>query len=56
MIRTAERELTDAGVGESPGVALADTGYWSNEHIGPLRGSERPVAARAHPNHRELFR
>ena len=37
MIAAAERELAGAGVGESPGVVLADAGYWSNEHIDSLR-------------------
>ena len=38
MISAAERELEAAGVEESPGVVLADAGYWSNEHIDSLRG------------------
>jgi transposase len=37
MISAAERELAAAGVQESPGVVLADAGYWSNEHIDSLR-------------------
>jgi len=37
MIAAAERELKTAGVEESPGVVLADAGYWSNEHIDSLR-------------------
>src|SRR5215207_4411359 len=37
MITAAERELASAGVEETPGVALADAGYWSNEHTDPLR-------------------
>ena len=37
MISAAERELANAGVDESPGVVLADAGYWSNEHIDSLR-------------------
>lgn len=37
MISAAERELETAGVEESPGVVLADAGYWSNEHIDSLR-------------------
>jgi len=37
MISAAERELAGAGVEESPGVVLADAGYWSNEHIDALR-------------------
>src|SRR5215204_238174 len=38
MISAAERELETAGVEESPGVVLADAGYWSNDHIDSLRG------------------
>ena len=37
MISAAERELAEAGVGENPGVVLADAGYWSNDHIDSLR-------------------
>jgi transposase len=37
MIGAAEGELADAGVEESPGVVLADAGYWSNDHIDSLR-------------------
>ena len=37
MIGAAERELATAGVEESPGVVLADAGYWSNDHIDSLR-------------------
>jgi transposase len=37
MISAAERELAGAGVGASPGVVLADAGYWSNDHIDSLR-------------------
>ena len=37
MIAAAERELTSAGVDANPGVALADAGYWSNDHIDSLR-------------------
>jgi transposase len=37
MITAAERELAGAGVEESPGVVLADAGYWSNDHIDSLR-------------------
>ena len=53
MISAAERELEAAGVNERPEVVLADAGYWSNDHIDPLRerGSPRsspptPTAAR----------
>jgi transposase len=38
MITAAERELASAGVEDSPGVVLADAGYWSNDHIDSLRG------------------
>ena len=38
MISAAERELVGAGVEASPGVVLADAGYWSNDHIDSLRG------------------
>ena len=37
MISAAERELATAGVEESPGVVLADAGYWSNDHNDSLR-------------------
>ncbi len=37
MVSAAERELEGAGVKESPGVVLADAGYWSNDHIDRLR-------------------
>ena len=37
MISAAERELEAAAVAASPGVVLADAGYWSNDHIDPLR-------------------
>lgn len=37
MITAAERELESAGVDASPGVVLADAGYWSNDHIDSLR-------------------
>ena len=37
MISAAERELATAGVEETPGVVLADAGYWSNDHIDSLR-------------------
>ncbi len=37
MITAAERELESAGVDASPGVVLADAGYWSNDHIDLLR-------------------
>jgi transposase len=38
MIGAAERELKTAGFDASPGVVLADAGYWSNDHIDSLRG------------------
>ena len=37
MIAAAESELEAAGVDASPGVVLADAGYWSNDHIDSLR-------------------
>ena len=37
MITAAERELQSAGVKDTPGVVLADAGYWSNGHIDALR-------------------
>ena len=37
MITTAEQELRRAGVNDSPGIVLADAGYWSNGHIDSLR-------------------
>jgi transposase len=37
MIACAEQELRRAGVTDSPGVVLADAGYWSNGHIDSLR-------------------
>ena len=37
MITTAARELESAGVKDTPGVVLADAGYWSNGHIDSLR-------------------
>jgi hypothetical protein len=53
MVSAAERELAETGVTGRPEVALADAGYWSNEHIDRLRkrGGTRssrptPTAAR----------
>ncbi len=40
MISAAERELAGAGVEESPGVVLADAGYWSNDHIDSIVAAE----------------
>jgi hypothetical protein len=37
MVSAAERELAETGVTGRPEVALADAGYWSNEHIDRLR-------------------
>ena len=50
MIGAAERELEAAGVTRSPGVVLADAGYWSNDHIDRLRqrGMTPIVAPDAH--------
>ncbi len=36
MIQTAVGELAGAGVGEAPGVVLADAGYWKNDAIDAL--------------------
>ena len=48
MILSAERELRQAGVRESPEVVLADAGYWSNDHIDSLR--QRGVTAIVAPD------
>jgi hypothetical protein len=37
MVAAAAHELGRAGVGDTPGVVLADAGYWSNCHIDWLR-------------------
>jgi len=37
MIEAAENELQKARVEDTPGVVLADAGYWSNGHIDALR-------------------
>jgi transposase len=37
MINAARNELQNAGVEDTPGVVLADAGYWSNGHIDALR-------------------
>ncbi len=37
MVRRAEQDLRHAGIAETPGVVLADAGYWSNSHIDALR-------------------
>ncbi len=36
MVETALRELTNAGVAETPGAVLADAGYWKNDAIDAL--------------------
>jgi len=33
MVKAAERELAAAGVKDTPGVALADAGYWHKEQM-----------------------
>jgi hypothetical protein len=38
MVETACRELEAAGVTETPGVVLADAGYWKNEAIEAIVG------------------
>jgi hypothetical protein len=46
MISAAERELTGAGIEASPGVVLADAGYWSKDHIDLLaRARIVPIVA-----------
>ena len=53
MIAAAEHELATAGVEDSPGVVLADAGYWSNEHIDSLsRTRNRPDRRRRHNTNR----
>jgi hypothetical protein len=47
MITAAERELADADVDASPGVLLADAGYWSNEHIDSLRERRASTLSRS---------
>jgi hypothetical protein len=37
IVTATERELSEAGVTERPGVVLADAGYWSHDHIDALR-------------------
>jgi Transposase DDE domain len=37
IVTATERELSEAGLTERPGVVLADAGYWSNDHIDALR-------------------
>ena len=43
MIETAIRELEAAGVTETPGVVLADAGYWKNDAIEALCGEGIPT-------------
>jgi transposase len=38
MVETARKELEAAGIAETPGVVLADAGYWKNEAIEALVG------------------
>ena len=47
MIQTAIGELEAAGVTETPGVVLADAGYWTNDAIETLCGDGHPDARRA---------
>jgi transposase len=43
MIETAIRELEAAGVSDTPGVVLADAGYWKNDAIETLNGEGIPT-------------
>jgi hypothetical protein len=43
MIQTAIRELEAAGVSDTPGVVLADAGYWTNDAIETLNGEGIPT-------------
>jgi transposase len=43
MVKTAIRELEAAGVSDTPGVVLADAGYWKNEAIEALCGEGIPT-------------
>ena len=43
MIQTAIDELTAAGVTDTPGVVLADAGYWTNDAIQTLCGEGIPT-------------
>src|SRR5215204_5591096 len=43
MIQTVLRELQRAGVTETPGVVLADAGYWTNDAIETLCGEGVPT-------------
>src|SRR4051812_39920689 len=45
MVETALRELARAGVGETPGVVLADAGYWKNDAIDALVAQGIPTWA-----------
>jgi transposase len=43
MVKTAVGELEAAGVTETPGVVLADAGYWKNDAIATLNGEGIPT-------------
>src|SRR5215210_1780173 len=43
MVETALRELEAAGVSDTPGVVLADAGYWKNDAIEALCGEGIPT-------------
>ena len=47
MVATACRELEAAGVADTPGVVLADAGYWKNEAIESDRRPGHPDARRS---------
>src|SRR3954454_4423973 len=43
MVRSAQAELTAAGVTKTPAVVLADAGYWHLEQMNEITGSGIPV-------------
>lgn len=51
MLDAAQRELAHAGVEETPGVLLADAGYWHSEQMANVVNSRHPSLdpARHHP-------
>ncbi|MDQ3720395.1 MAG: transposase [Actinomycetota bacterium] len=64
MVETARQELRSAGIGERPGVVLADAGYWKNDAIEAIVSqgiqtlvapdADRPQRAEARPPRRPL--
>jgi hypothetical protein len=47
MLDAAQRELRAAGVTETPGVLLADAGYWHRRQICSRPGESGPSTANA---------